>query len=218
MSSQATSAQSNWHQVLASPSDDRPAGSRPPNAKAKPNQPTRQNRTCADFTPCHNMCAKNRLLASWNLVYFDRKLYTSRELVERIPTVPLSSSSSQGSSVYSGPTSGPAPLTPDRASSQFRAHNPARAVSSESSTSAAASGWTALSSASSWAPPGVSTGGRGRRACRSEYPRVPPVTVTTVTQGDQEGLFAPINRSHLVSFRICFQKWITIKCKEVMRV
>ena len=62
MSSQATSAQSNWHQVLASPSDDRPAGSRPPNAKAKPNQPTRQNRTCADFAPCHNMCAKNRLL------------------------------------------------------------------------------------------------------------------------------------------------------------
>jgi len=36
-----------------------------------------------------------------------------------------------------------------------RAHNPARAVSSGSSTSAAASGWTALSSASSWAPPGA---------------------------------------------------------------
>ena len=66
--------------------------------------------------------------------------------------------------------------------------------------------------------PGVSAGGRGRRACRIEYPRVPPVSDATDAQGDQEGLFAPINRSHLVSFRICFQKWITIKCKEVMRV
>ena len=51
-----------------------------------------------------------------DLVYFDCKSYTSTRLVKPFPTVPCSPSSSQGKSVYSGPTSARAPLTVHRAS------------------------------------------------------------------------------------------------------